>query len=769
MKPLHIAQILLKSKLGIYPSTRYNNKEETMDTAKYKNIDISEVHKSLISDVDNYPTDAAKLLDELTKTERYTEDAEFRLNVESIKGMLMIMSGKYSEVINHCTELVEITIACKIWYLLSFNLNLIANAYFGFGNFERALEFYYGVINNEKEHKLSAMTSISYNNIALIYLNLNVYEKAEQYFRLAIETLERGGAEQFRYSNKLVTSLSHLALSLCYSNKLDKASEIFKKIESIGAEGLTADTLYSMYISKMFYLFHSGSYAEAKKEYYNALNFIENTDYISILTCSFIDLATKFGIDKDYYIKELITLENADISNNMRLNETAYTELIRHYEQIGNISKSKDLQNQYIEFLEKSIKHLKDKQVDSIQIVENMLINSKTTPSSQNKNRELKLVAEEAIRNKNALQAAYDRLDIIRELGIKLTSSLDLSEVIDLIYQDIFKNVAADIFTLMVAEPEHGRLRAVAYYELGILKPPFNITFDTEESLLVMCYKDNRLITSNDSVFKIMREKQVQKTGIAQMNSALYMPLTVGNKTIGVCSVQSKMRDSYSDDDIKFLQEMLPYLSIALNNAVHSWKLEREIQMHIETQNKLKEANKILEKISSIDSLTQISGRRSFEKKFLTLLRSAAKKKLPVGVFMFDIDDFKLYNDTYGHFDGDEALKNVARIVNSKISEAGGIAARFGGEEFISACSGLSAAECLNLAEEILREVADADIVHSKSAAGKMTLSAGIAFANDAGVQHKSELMKCADMMLYNAKNTGKNRACIKNMSEEEA
>ena len=147
------------------------------------------------------------------------------------------------------------------------------------------------------------------------------------------------------------------------------------------------------------------------------------------------------------------------------------------------------------------------------------------------------------------------------------------------------------------------------------------------------------------------------------------------------------------------------------------------------------------------------------------LFRSEANKSSKtVSVFMFDIDDFKKYNDTYGHFEGDEALKKVAGVNNNNIIACGGIAARFGGEEFISACIGLTSEENFELGEKIKKEILEMGIKNEKTELGILSISIGIAIAKPDNIITKSEIMSLADEMLYEAKKTGKNKVAMKLM-----
>ncbi|MDO4798945.1 MAG: GGDEF domain-containing protein [Bacillota bacterium] len=182
----------------------------------------------------------------------------------------------------------------------------------------------------------------------------------------------------------------------------------------------------------------------------------------------------------------------------------------------------------------------------------------------------------------------------------------------------------------------------------------------------------------------------------------------------------------------------------------------------IKTKNALQEAYNKLEKISSMDGLTQISSRREFEKRFLEQLSKAEREKQSVAVYMVDIDNFKVYNDTYGHLEGDEVLKAVARIFRENLDGSGGLSARFGGEEFIGAIAGLSEEQSERIGEKILRDIQALGIENRSVPLGVITVSVGIAFAETIRSGQRSELMRLADISLYEAKNTGKNRAVLR-------
>lgn len=219
---------------------------------------------------------------------------------------------------------------------------------------------------------------------------------------------------------------------------------------------------------------------------------------------------------------------------------------------------------------------------------------------------------------------------------------------------------------------------------------------------------------------------------------------------------------------MEFLEQLMPFLAIALNNAFKSQALEQEINHHKKTQNELEEVNHKLEALSYLDGLTQISNRRDFEKKILGYLQKSREQGISLSLFMFDIDYFKYFNDSYGHLEGDNALKTVATIIQKHFSEAGGISARFGGEEFIAACLGLDKEESILLGNKIREDVFAQDILNEKAPLKKLSISIGISYYNGLEELKKSFVMRWADVSLYQAKQDGKNRVVLKTIKAGE-
>lgn len=229
--------------------------------------------------------------------------------------------------------------------------------------------------------------------------------------------------------------------------------------------------------------------------------------------------------------------------------------------------------------------------------------------------------------------------------------------------------------------------------------------------------------------------------------------------------VLEESQKNYREQQLHSL-ESVESIVLGMSNDFSARNVELKLLANEAIQNKkaLEEAYRKLEKLSSLDGLTHISGRRDFDQRFIGMLQFANKKHVSVAIFMMDIDHFKVYNDTYGHLEGDEILKLVAVKFNDALESVGGLAARFGGEEFIGACTGLSFAETEDLAEKICESVRVENIENKNTPLKIVTVSVGAVVGHDFSVEDKSRFMKMADVSLYEAKNSGRNKIVCKEL-----
>jgi diguanylate cyclase (GGDEF)-like protein len=185
---------------------------------------------------------------------------------------------------------------------------------------------------------------------------------------------------------------------------------------------------------------------------------------------------------------------------------------------------------------------------------------------------------------------------------------------------------------------------------------------------------------------------------------------------------------------------------------------EREQQL-LEVTRRLEEANRELQRLSSLDGLTGLTNRRRLDEFIDNEWQRGARDGTSLSVILVDIDFFKAYNDRYGHLAGDECLKRVAGALRSAFRRPGDLVARYGGEEFAAILPGTDAAGAQVVAESMRKGVEDLKIPHEGSTASpRVTISLGFATMIPRPQKNSDELVAAADQALYRSKREGRNR-----------
>ncbi len=172
--------------------------------------------------------------------------------------------------------------------------------------------------------------------------------------------------------------------------------------------------------------------------------------------------------------------------------------------------------------------------------------------------------------------------------------------------------------------------------------------------------------------------------------------------------------------------------------------------------------NRELERLSLLDPLTDIPNRRYFEKIIAQEWARAQRHDKWLSVIMIDIDDFKSYNDTYGHQEGDECLKKTSDALNRTLKRSVDFIARYGGEEFTAVLPDTDSDGAARIAENMRKNILGLKIPHETSRSGtKVSVSLGVASAKPDQHSCLDDLIALADKALYMAKHHGRNRVEI--------
>lgn len=173
----------------------------------------------------------------------------------------------------------------------------------------------------------------------------------------------------------------------------------------------------------------------------------------------------------------------------------------------------------------------------------------------------------------------------------------------------------------------------------------------------------------------------------------------------------------------------------------------------------LETANQRLKRLVAVDALTGIANRRHFDRALERELRRTRREAQPLSLIFLDIDEFKRFNDTYGHARGDDVLRSVARTLDETFRRGGDLVARYGGEEFAVVLPGVDGRRAALYAERLRRRIWRLAIAYGASqVSDRVTISGGVTTVSANHLTAASELMQTADRALYRAKCLGKNR-----------
>ena len=182
------------------------------------------------------------------------------------------------------------------------------------------------------------------------------------------------------------------------------------------------------------------------------------------------------------------------------------------------------------------------------------------------------------------------------------------------------------------------------------------------------------------------------------------------------------------------------------------------VKARVNTHVKLYHYRQQAERQSMTDQLTGIANRRRYDRYSLAKWREAARMQVPFSICMFDIDHFKIYNDTFGHPAGDKVISAVAKAAASHLKRTTDFLARYGGEEFVALIIGDRSDKIFGHVKKIRQAIEDLHISHNPSVSEWVTVSIGGVTVIPPVDGNYAFFLQIADTMLYDAKRQGRNR-----------
>ncbi|NLM37467.1 MAG: sensor domain-containing diguanylate cyclase, partial [Firmicutes bacterium] len=320
-------------------------------------------------------------------------------------------------------------------------------------------------------------------------------------------------------------------------------------------------------------------------------------------------------------------------------------------------------------------------------------------------------------------------LTLIQQFLLEEMDETNLLTRITDIIQGIVGSYSCAIFSL--AKDNTIRLAASSGKQLPPDLPAF---VQRPDSLVGLTIKSQTIHNEKDASF-------AERNFWAEhsINSLIAIPLSTKNNKLGVILVTSAQSFSFDQEQQEQLMIIANQVSLALENT----RLHKEAKL-----------------MAWHDSLTGLYN-RNYLNIFLSIVEDSTSNRL--GCLLFDLDHFKVVNDTYGHTTGDMVLKKLATIL-SKHTSPGRIAVRYGGEEFVMLDLNSSLEELYALGEQIRKEVAALKFWTAAGEEFTITVSCGIALDNTGF----DKVFTDADSALYQAKNQGRNQVVIYDSKELE-
>lgn len=359
----------------------------------------------------------------------------------------------------------------------------------------------------------------------------------------------------------------------------------------------------------------------------------------------------------------------------------------------------------------------------------------------------VKKTNEELGLQKIKLEAAYNKINSVNtEMTIQnvilkyISTSLEIKTLMELITESILEACGVHVCAI-VLEPKASYTKSITY------KIRTRLSGESDKLLAKQimsgCFEE--YISSNE----VFIDNSVQEGRYPfiigrEIESLLIIPFIMGGEGSGALICGHSQNDFFGDNR-EFFETIVAQFLIALHNA---------------------DMYATMKQMAMRDSLTGIYNRGHLNALVDKYSKKSVQNNSPLSVALFDIDDFKQINDTYGHLFGDEVIKKIGEFVDVVATKYGGFAARYGGEEFVMVFPNKMISECSQYVEEV-REMINGMKLFYEDHYVTTRVSVGIASYPET-CNRVQELLGRADGAMYYSKKRGKDRVSIDNQEIQE-
>ena len=350
-----------------------------------------------------------------------------------------------------------------------------------------------------------------------------------------------------------------------------------------------------------------------------------------------------------------------------------------------------------------------------------------------------------------------DRLEVVSEIAQEITGSLDLDDILDGLYQRVNRILDAELFSIALYDHESDALDYQLIIHHGRRGEPIRIDGGDENSFSAWVVRNRKPVIIDDlrSEYRHFIKAFPSSASAGEKRSAIYLPLIVKERFIGVLSVQTSRVAAYSNLDIRLMRTLASFLGIAIDNALILDRVTLFNRLVVQEKDELRQAYEQVSKVANRDHLTGLANRRMFQEILTAQLHSRKDGARPLPLLYIDLDDFKPINDTYGHEAGDEVLRTVAKRLRDG-TRADDLVARVGGDEFVIMLHDITDDKAVSSTVAKLHDVLRTPIAIGDGRSqfpGEVTISVstGVALFPRDGTTYE-QLVRLADHSMYTEK-----------------
>ena len=602
----------------------------------------------------------------------------------------------------------------------------LGNVYITIELIDQAMSHYHSALNIAMDNGYGELVSKIYNNIGTMHEDLKNYEVALDYFQKCLDkSVEIDDQYGIAIANVNIANVNY---SLGH---LDIAKSTLTKAVMYGVENQRRLLLAHSYHSMGRIFAKSHAYKDGIKYFLIAIEEAKESKDMVILFKTYMELGAAYDEIGEYQLA-VDEYQNAfELSKTIDLDEL----MPKFYEQVGLFYEKyqkRDLAYDYlVKYYQASKIVEENRRRERIKSIE---YQAKLSESLE----ETKIYRQLS----NELRKSYQSMHVLSTIGQAMTSTHNLSDIFEQLYENVNLLMNAESIGVGLYDPSINALRFDLSIENGKILDSFTLSLDNVKSYHVWSFLNKQTIKINDIEKEYKKYiKGISSTRGSLMHSAMYAPLMSEGEVIGVFSIQTKQKNAYTDTHKDLLQTLASYLAIAIKNAIKT----KELAV----------LNEKFKGLSEQDGLTGIPNRRLFDSMFNRLWNDAIDNKLSLTMMMIDIDNFKAFNDNYGHLTGDEVVKKVASLLFDERKHETDFVARYGGDEFVMLLPGYDIVQASEYANMVKTKISNLN--ESLNIKVPITISVGIAMTKPSASKSKERFISIADAQLYISKASGKN------------